>query len=86
MISRTIPQKVSDWLMAYNAVRAELTPAEMRTILAEMKQVDGIDQFKSYVSLASAVMANDRSAGLIAAMLTSNGIKPAFVDLDAGDD
>jgi hypothetical protein len=82
--TRTIPQKVGDWQMAFNAIREELTPPTLRKILAEMEGVEGVAQFRSYVDLARTVMANDRAAGTIAALITQTGIKPA--GLDYGDD
>ena len=80
--TRTVAQKVGDWKIAYDVVRSELVPDEMRTILAEMKKVDGIEQFASYVALAGDVVASDGKAGLIAAMLTGSGLKSAPMDFD----
>ena len=82
--TRTTNEKVGDWLTVFNAVREELTPPTLRTILAEMQSVDGVQQFRSYVDLARTVMANDRAAGTIAALLTQSGIKPTSIDY--GDD
>jgi len=78
--TRTIEQKVSDWLLVYNAVREEVTPPTLRKILAEMEAVEGIQQFQSYVNLARSVMANDRAAATVAALLTQSGIKTTSVD------
>jgi hypothetical protein len=75
-----VPERVGNWLTAYEAIRAEITPAEMRTILAEMSMVNGIEQLQSYMSLARNVMANDRAAALAAAMLVTSGIRPLPVD------
>lgn len=85
MIARTTSQKVGDWKGAYDAIREELTPAPLRVILATMTEVEGVAQLASYMQLASAVMANDRAAGTIAAMLTANGIKPVAT-LEYGED
>lgn len=82
--TRTTAAKVGDWLTVFNAVREELTPATLRKILSEMEGVEGVQQFRSYVDLARSVMANDRAAGTIAALLTQSGIKPTSVDY--GDD
>jgi hypothetical protein len=81
---RSVTQKVGDWNIAYGAIREELTPPALRKILAEMEQVEGVQQFRSYVDLARTVMANDRAAGTIAALITQTGIKP--VSVDYGDD
>lgn len=78
----TVPERVSQWLMAYEAIRGELTPAQMRTILAEMNEVEGIPQLSSYMSLARNVMANDRAAAMVAAMLTTTGIRPVAVEME----
>lgn len=81
---RSVTQKIGDWNMAYGAIREELTPPTLRKILSEMEQVEGVQQFRSYVDLARTVMANDRAAGTIAALITQTGIKPT--SLDFGDD
>ena len=82
--TRSVTEKIGDWNMAYGAVREELTPNTLRVLLAEMTAVEGVQQFKSYVDLARSVMANDRAAGTIAALLTQSGIKPTAFDY--GDD
>lgn len=78
----TPAERVAQWYEAYTAIRAELTPEAMRTILAEMNMVEGVAQLGSYMSLARNVMANDRAAAVVAAMLTATGIKPTPVELD----
>lgn len=69
-------ERIAQWKEVFDVVREELTPQQMRTILAEMSEVDGIPQLQSYMSLARNVMANDRAAATVAAMLTATGIKP----------
>ena len=54
----------------------------MRRILAEMSTVSGIEQLQSYMSLARNVMANDRAAATVAAMLVATGIKPTSLTFD----
>lgn len=78
--TRTTEQKIGDWKVAYDAIRVEITPPELRLILSEMQAVDGIQQFQSYVNLARSVMANDRAAATVAALLTQSGIKTSSVD------
>ena len=73
-----------DWKTAYDAVRVELTPSQLRVMLDELTGVAGIAQMQAYVNLARVVCANDRAAGTIAALLTQSGIKPTA--LDYGDD
>lgn len=78
--TRTTEQKVADWYKVYVAIQAELTPEAMRTILSEMTAVDGAAQLQSYIQLARSVMANDRAAATVAALLTQSGIKVGSVD------
>jgi hypothetical protein len=76
---------VGQWKAAFDAIRTELTPDQLRTILAEMELVEGVAQLQSYMSLARNVMANDRAAATVAAMLTATGIKPvgmSYSDID----
>ena len=82
--TRTTYEKVADWKAVFDAVREELTSRTLRVLLADMTAVEGVQQFKSYVDLARSVMANDRAAGTIAALLTQSGIKPTAFDY--GDD
>ena len=77
-----VTERVGQWKNAFDAIREELTPAEMRRILAEMSTVSGIEQLQSYMSLARNVMANDRAAATVAAMLVATGIKPTSLTFD----
>jgi hypothetical protein len=70
-----VEQKVGDWKRAFDAVREELTPPQMRTILAEMKEVEGVAQLRSYMELAAIVSANDRTAASVAATLVYSGVR-----------
>jgi hypothetical protein len=74
-----VSERVGQWKMAFDAIRSELTPDQLRTILAEMNEVEGVAQLQSYMSLARNVMANDRAAATVAAMLTATGIKPVLM-------
>lgn len=78
-------EKVSMWKVAFDAVREEITPAAMRTILAEMDQAEGVAQLQSYMSLARNVMANDRAAATVAALLVATGVKPTAFDYGADE-
>jgi hypothetical protein len=73
------------WKVAFDAVREEITPAAMRTILAEMDQAEGVAQLQSYMSLARNVMANDRAAATVAALLVATGVKPTAFDYGADE-
>jgi hypothetical protein len=78
--TRTVAQKIGDWKGAFDVVRDELTPTEMRVILSEMTKVNGAAQLQSYIQLARSVMANDRAAATVAALLTQQGVKVTSVD------
>ena len=80
-----VTERVGQWKTAFDAIREELTPAEMRRILAEMSTVNGIEQLQSYMSLARNVMANDRAAATVAAMLVATGIKPTSLTFDENE-
>ena len=82
-IPRTVEAKVADWSKAYWAVSTELTPQNVRDVLQAMKGVTDPGSLSAAERLARLISANDRTAALVAAMLTTyGGIKPAFVDLD----
>lgn len=70
-------ERIAQWKTAFDAVREELTPPKMRTILAEMSEVEGIGQLQSYMQLANGVMANDRAAAEVASRLTI-GVRPEW--------
>lgn len=79
--SRTVPEAVSDWLQAYNAVKAEVTPVPIRVMLTTLlgdKPPETVEEslalLKSSLVLAQLVCANDRAAAHVAAMLTGTGI------------
>lgn len=83
-IPRTVEAKVADWQKAFFAVAYEITPQEIRNALAGM-QSEKVDagSLSSAERLARMVSANDRTAALVAAMLTTQGgVRPAFVDLE----
>ena len=83
-IPRSVNEKIADWSQAYWAVSSELTPKAIRDVLATMEGVPSDPGGLSAAErLARLVAANDRTAALVAAMLTTyGGVKPAFVDLD----
>lgn len=86
--NRTVAQKTADTLVAYEALRAELTPVQMRELITKMtSQTPGEgDDIAAYTSLVQAslhlarvVAANDRTAMLAAAMLAQSGVaRPVF--------
>ncbi|HET7070124.1 MAG TPA: hypothetical protein VFI40_04825 [Nocardioides sp.] len=78
---RTVPEKVSDWLIAYNAIREEVTPPPLRKMLAVFNETvgsattpaEGIAILQQSMALARLISANDRMSAIAAAMLTSSG-------------
>lgn len=79
-----VEERVGQWQQAFTAIREELTPKALRDVLSSMEQVEGIAQLQSYMSLARNVMANDRAAATVAAMLVATGIKPSAPIYDDG--
>lgn len=78
----TVEEKVGQWFAAYSAISETITAPKMRESLAVMSEVEGIAQLEAYMSLARNVMANDRAAATVAAMLVATGIKPAPIDYE----
>lgn len=72
--------KVAQWWRVFETVRVELTPAPLRDLLASMTEVEGVAQLSSYMNLAAAVMANDREAARVAAMLVGQNIRAVPVE------
>ena len=75
-------ERVAQWREAFDDIRREITSDKQRAILAEMEMVEGVAQLQSYMSLARNVMANDRAAATVAAMLVATGIKPTPTDYE----
>ncbi len=71
-----LDDRIAQWYRAYDAVRREITSDVERQTLAEMETVDGIMELSSYMNLAIAVHANDRTAASVAATLVVNGVRP----------
>lgn len=84
--ARSIPEKIGDWKAAFDAVSAELTPQPMRKFLGAFSDSDDVAKLRSYQELAKLVAANDRAAALVAAMLTSAGVKPVPVSIGIEDE
>ena len=91
MTSRTVPDRVSDWYTAFQAVREELTPPSQRTpmpalvedyeksALLQMKAMRQVDGLLDAAALQR-IAANDRTAAIVAAMLVTTGIRPVQVE------
>ena len=91
---RTVPEKVGDWKMAFDAIREQMTPPpilEMRDQLLKVPtdtlEVGAYAQLVSAsLGIAKLVSANDRAAGVIAAMLTQSGVsRPQLDVIDGGE-
>ena len=84
-IPRTVEAKVGDWSTAFWAVKAEITPQAIRDIKTVMEGATDPGALAVAERLTRMIFANDRTAAIVAAMLTTQGgIKPAFVDLEEG--
>jgi uncharacterized glyoxalase superfamily metalloenzyme YdcJ len=87
---RTVEEKVGDWLTAYRAVQAELTPEAFRVLTSLAKDKQDEDETFNLTAInigmtaARVVFANDRAAATVAALITQTGIKPT--GFDYGDD
>lgn len=81
--TRSVNEKVSDTLRAFETLRHELTPDAMRALIKRMseQQPDDTLDVAGYASLVNASMqlarvvaANDRAAMMAAAMITQSGV------------
>lgn len=91
---RTVEQRVGDWNRAYQVIRQEMTPDAIRAMVMltghkpeegeEWAQMD-VNTVNLGVSMAKIASANDRTAALVSAILTSSGVKvvPTGEDPDA---
>ena len=88
---RTVEQKVGDTVAAYNALRDEVTPTPMRSLINKMAEVpmgpdSDVAAYASLVqaslALARVVAANDRAAMIAAAMITQSGVSRPLVSTD----
>jgi hypothetical protein len=85
--SRTVEEKVGDWLRAYQAIRDEITPEAFRVLTSLAKTAPeefNVQAINIGMVAARVVFANDRAAATVAAMLTQSGIKP--LGMDYGDE
>jgi hypothetical protein len=79
MSNRSVKDKVANWYEAYRVLREELTPQESRALLSSITPDEGWT-LPYYVKMASVIMANDRCAATVAALLTQTGIKPTTIE------
>lgn len=77
-----VSEKVGLWWQAFDPIRRELTHQKFRDILTAATEVESITELATYMRLAHEVMANDRNAAAVAAMLVSTGIKPTPIDYE----
>lgn len=92
---RPLTEKVGAWKQAYDAIREEITPPAMRTMLQNMTaanpaaEVGDIQAYAALVqasiTLARLVSANDRAAAIAAAMLTQSGVSRPVIDIGEGE-
>lgn len=86
-----VSERVGQWLQAYTAIKAELTPDGSRELLGLMMTTitpEGPTPGANVaMSLARLIASNDRAAATVAAMLVATGIKPVAIDYgDPGDE
>lgn len=92
---RSVSEKATDLLTAFNIIRDEITPPEFRAVIHNVTQVppateeEGVEGFNRYVNALNAslgvsrvVMANDRAALLAAAMITQSGVSRPVISTD----
>lgn len=79
-----VQAKIGNWKQAFDAVREELTPPELRVILSTLQSNEQMRDLPLFIQLARVISANDRAAGTVAALLVATGIKPTAIDY--GDD
>jgi hypothetical protein len=80
--NRSVPQRVSDWVTAYSAIRDEVTPPSLREVINKMFDIptEGVDAgayaslVQSSLHLARIVAAGDRTSAVVAAMITQSGV------------
>lgn len=81
MSNRTVEEKTTDWLAAFRAVQAELTPEALR-VLTTLSDPANIESINLGLAAARIVFANDRAAAMVAALITQAGIKPVSLEVD----
>lgn len=82
MTTRMDPmEKVGIWDTAFDAIRRSIVSDKHRETLAKMEEMKGIEELASYMRLAHEVMASDRTAAIVAAMLVQSGVsRPVMVE------
>jgi hypothetical protein len=97
---KTVEDKVGEWLTAYRAVEAELSPGALSdaynllvgtTLQGEGQGFPELD-IQAYAARVNASMgmarltaANRRAAATVAALLVATGIKPTAINYEDGD-
>jgi hypothetical protein len=98
-VNRTVNQKVGDWKIAYDMLKPEITPPFFRQQLAMLQEQKACDYgcaiehthiqesgLKASLILARILMANDRQAALVAAIITGVGVKVVPLADDGPDE
>lgn len=76
----SLNEKIANWYTAFQAVRSELIPGEMRQVLEAMRGATDPGSIATAERLARMISASDRAASLTAAMLVSSGIRPVSLE------
>lgn len=75
--------RVSAWLVAFNAVRAELSPPALRAML-DLTVADSVTSINLGIAMARITYSNDRAAAVVAGMITQSGITRPTLDVIEG--
>lgn len=91
---RTIHNKISDTLIAYNVFSETLTPEIMRNVLGKMteaQQAADVGDVQAYAALVQAsivlqrvIATNDRAALQSAVQLAQSGVSRPVIDINDG--
>jgi hypothetical protein len=76
-----VEERIGNWSKAFEAIRPDLTPQAFRDLLTAATEAS-LQELPTFMRLAHEVMANDRTAAAVAAMLVATGIKPTPIDYE----
>ncbi len=77
----TVEDKVAMWVAAYRAIRDELTMPELRAAQDALNRTEGM--LVTSLAVARLIYANDRTAAIAAAVITTyGGVRPIVVEAE----
>jgi hypothetical protein len=83
---KPVTEKVGDWYQAFEAIRMELTPQSMRSIVDVLKGAGDPGSLASMERAARMIAANDRAAAIAAAIITQSGVSRPVLSPDCDAD